>query len=54
MHEFGDPDHRAILSAYHIPDSCGNGDYAGLTTANSFRVVFKACFDANLELLENR
>ncbi len=53
-HGFGDPDRRAILSAYHVPDSCGDTSYSGLTSANSFRVIFNACFGANLELWENR
>jgi hypothetical protein len=53
-HGFGEPDRRAILSAYHVPDNCGDSSYAGLTAANSFRVVFNACFGADLELLENR
>jgi hypothetical protein len=53
-HGFGEPDRRAILSAYRVPDNCGDSSYAGLTAANSFRVVFNACFGADLELLENR
>jgi hypothetical protein len=41
----------SILSAYYLPNARQNQLYASITPVNSFRVVFNAYFDTQLELL---
>ena len=43
-----------ILNAYYLPDKGKKMLYESITPVNSFRVVFNALFDADLELLEDR
>ena len=44
----------SILNAYYLPEKGKEMLYPSITPVNSFRVVFNALFDADLELLEDR
>ncbi len=44
----------AILNAYHLPGDGRALVYPGLSPVNTFRVIFKHYFGAELELLEDR
>ena len=49
------PEQRmAILNAYYLPPGVEAALYPSITPVNSFRVVFNALFDAQMELLEDR
>jgi hypothetical protein len=42
-----------ILNAYYLPERCRSALYPTITPVNSFRLVFKECFGADLDLLED-
>lgn len=44
-------DRMAILNAYYLPDPGSAMVYAGITPVNTFRLIFNAYFEADLELL---
>ncbi len=44
----------SILNAYYFPENKDTLLYETITPVNSFRIVFNAYFDANLELKEDR
>jgi hypothetical protein len=44
----------AILNAYHLPDDGSGLVYPGISPVNTFRLVFKHYFGAELDLLEDR
>ncbi len=44
----------AILNAYHLPGGAASLVYPGISPVNTFRLIFKHYFGADLELLEDR
>ena len=44
----------AILNAYHLPGEAASLVYPGISPVNTFRLIFKYYFGADLELLEDR
>jgi hypothetical protein len=44
----------AILNAYHLPGGAASLVYPGISPVNTFRLIFKYYFGADLELLEDR
>ena len=43
-----------ILNAYHLPGVDAKDLYPGITPVNTFRLILKVYFGANLELLPDR
>jgi hypothetical protein len=44
----------AILNAYHLPGGADAGLYPSISPVNTFRLIFKFYFGADLDLLEDR